>query len=62
MTVVGFYRDELLNREVFYTLLEAKTLIENWREEYNHVRLHTPWDIGLRLPRPSFPPIPRLWA
>jgi type I restriction enzyme M protein len=29
--------DELLNREVFYTLAEAKILIEQWRKEYNVV-------------------------
>ena len=27
----GKLRDELLNREVFTTLMEAKVLIENWR-------------------------------
>ena len=26
--------------EIFYTLKEAKTLIENWRLEYNTVRSH----------------------
>jgi putative transposase len=31
----GKLRDELLDREVFETLLEAKVLIERWREEYN---------------------------
>jgi putative transposase len=34
----GKLRDELLNREVFYTLEEAKVLIENWRKEYNTIR------------------------
>ena len=28
-------RDELLNREVFYSLTEAKVLIEKWRREHN---------------------------
>jgi hypothetical protein len=28
-------RDELLDREVFTTLKEAKVLIEQWRREYN---------------------------
>jgi transposase InsO family protein len=27
-----------LNREIFYTLEEAKVLIKNWRREYNAVR------------------------
>jgi hypothetical protein len=31
-------RDELLNREVFYTLEEAQVLIEMWRKEYNPIR------------------------
>ena len=34
-------RDELLNREIFTTLREAKILIEQWRKEYNHVRPHS---------------------
>ena len=31
----GKLRDELLNREIFTTLIEAKVLIEQWRKEYN---------------------------
>ena len=34
----GKLRDELLDREIFYTLKEAKILIENWRREYNTIR------------------------
>jgi transposase InsO family protein len=34
-------RDELLNREVFTTLEEARILIEQWRKEYNQVRPHS---------------------
>ena len=37
----GKLRDELLNREIFYTLIEAKVLIEQWRKEYNQVRPHS---------------------
>ena len=29
----GKLRDELLNREIFMTLTEAKVLIEEWRKE-----------------------------
>jgi putative transposase len=29
----GKLRDELLNREIFMTLWEAKVLVENWRKE-----------------------------
>ena len=33
-------RDELLDREIFYTLQEARVLIANWRQEYNTIRPH----------------------
>jgi len=34
-------RDELLQREIFYSLEEAKVLIEMWRKRYNTVRPHS---------------------
>ena len=34
-------RDQLLNREVFTTLEEAKVLIEQWRKEDNQIRQHS---------------------
>jgi len=37
----GKLRDELLNREIFTTLTEARVLIEQWRREYNQVRPHS---------------------
>ena len=37
----GKLRDELLNRDIFTTLEEAKVLIEQWRREYNQVRPHS---------------------
>ena len=37
----GSLRDELLNREIFTSLHEAKALIEAWRNEYNHIRPHS---------------------
>jgi hypothetical protein len=37
----GSLRDELLNGEIFYTLTEAKVLIESWRHHYNEVRPHS---------------------
>ena len=46
----GKLRDELLDREIFYTLKEAKVLIENWRWEYNHFRPHSA--LGYRPPAP----------
>jgi len=46
----GKFRNELLNREIFTTLLEAKVLIENWRKEYNEIRPHS--SLGYRPPAP----------
>ena len=37
----GKLRDELLNREIFTTIEEAKVLIEQWRREYNQVCPHS---------------------
>ena len=37
----GKLRDELLNGEIFYTVAEARVLIERWREHYNRVRPHS---------------------
>jgi len=34
-------RDELLAREAFDTLLDAKVLIEHWRQHYNTNRPHS---------------------
>ena len=34
----GKLRDELLNREIFYSLKEAQILTERWRREYNTIR------------------------
>jgi len=34
----GKLRDELLDREIFYTLKEAQVLIEQWRQEYSTFR------------------------
>jgi transposase InsO family protein len=47
----GKLRDELLNREIFTTLTEAKVLIEQWRQEYNHIRPHS--SLGYRPPAPE---------
>ena len=34
-------RDELLNREIFYSLEEARIVLEAWRKEYNTERPHS---------------------
>jgi len=47
----GKLRDELLNCEIFTTLVEAKVLIEEWRREYNGVRPHS--SLGYRPPAPQ---------
>jgi putative transposase len=44
-------RDELLNGEIFYSLKEARIVIENWRRHYNEVRPHS--SLGYRPPAPS---------
>jgi transposase InsO family protein len=48
---IGKLRDELLNREIFYTLKEAAILIEQWRRHYNGVRPHSA--LGYRPPAPE---------
>jgi putative transposase len=47
----GRMRDELLNGEIFYTLLEAQVLVEDWRRQYNTVRPHS--SLGYRPPAPA---------
>ena len=47
----GKLRDELLAREQFDTLLEAKVLIERWRRHFNAVRPHS--SLGYRAPAPQ---------
>jgi putative transposase len=47
----GKLRDELLDREIFTTLEEARVLIEQWRREYNQIRPHS--SLGYRPPAPE---------
>ena len=44
-------RDELLDGEIFYTLREAKIMIEKWRRHYNEVRPHS--SLGYKPPAPE---------
>jgi transposase InsO family protein len=44
-------RDELLNGEIFYTLEEARVIIERWRRHYNTVRPHS--SLGYKPPAPE---------
>ena len=45
------FRDELLNREIFYSLREAQIIIEGWRKHYNTKRPHSA--LGYRPPAPE---------
>ena len=47
----GKLRDELLDREVFYTLLEVRVLTERYRRTYNRIRAHN--SLGYRPPAPE---------
>ena len=42
---------EVLKRGIFFTLAEAKVLIEQWRREYNTIRPHS--SLGYRPPAPE---------
>jgi len=45
------FRDELLNGEIFYSLKEARIIIEEWRRHYNTVRPHSA--LGWKPPAPE---------
>ena len=47
----GKLRDALLDREVFYTLLEVKVLAGQYRQTYNRIRPHS--SLGYRTPAPE---------
>jgi putative transposase len=44
-------RDELLDGEIFYSLQEARVVIESWRRHYNTVRPHG--SLGYKPPAPE---------
>lgn len=44
-------RDELLNGEIFYSLAEAKVIIDAWRRYYNTERPHS--SLGYKPPTPQ---------
>ncbi len=62
----GTLRDELLNREIFLSTEEARWVIDRWRLDYNHHRIHsslnyqTPaaYAAGCVLPAPATPAPP----
>ena len=47
----GKLRDELLDREVFYTMTEMKVLTAQYRQIYNQIRPHS--SLGYRPPAPE---------
>jgi len=47
----GKLRDELLDREIFYTLQEVQVLTEQYRQTYNRIRPHS--SLGYRPPAPE---------
>lgn len=47
----GKFRDELLNGEIFDTIMEAKVITERWRNTYNKIRPHS--SLGYRPPAPE---------
>jgi transposase InsO family protein len=47
----GKLKDELIDREIFYSFKEAQVLVEQWRREYNTVRPHSA--LGYRPPAPE---------
>lgn len=44
-------RDELPNGEVFYSLAEARIVLESWRQHYNTPRPHS--SLGYKPPAPA---------
>jgi len=44
-------RDELLNGEIFYSLAEARIIVESWRRFYNTLRPHG--SLGYKAPAPE---------
>jgi len=47
----GKLRDELLNGEIFDTILEARIITEQWRQHYNKIRPHS--SLNFRPPIPE---------
>ena len=47
----GKLRDELLDREIFYTLREAQVLTGEYKQTYNRIRPHS--SLGYRAPAPA---------
>lgn len=56
----GKLRDECLNENWFYSLAEARRIIEEWRRDYNQVRPHSA--LGNLTPREYTHRLSGLWS
>jgi putative transposase len=56
----GKFRDELLNREICYTLKEVQILTEVWRREYNTIWPHSSLGYRPLAPEISMPAVPEV--
>ena len=58
----GRFRDECLNRELLANLLEAQSVVDTFRDEYNEIRPHSTIDLpdAQRIPRRTLEPSSRL--
>ena len=54
----GKLRDELLDREIFYTLQEVQVLTEEYRQTYNRIRPHSSLGYRPSAPQVVLPPDP----
>jgi transposase InsO family protein len=41
---IGKFRKECVDRYLFYTMKETRSIIDAWRDEYNHYRPHSALD------------------
>jgi len=58
----GKLRNELLDREIFYTLTEARVLIERWRLHYNRIRPHSALNYRPPAPQAIAPIVIPMWT
>ena len=58
---IGKFRKECADRYLFYTLKETRSIVENWRQEYNYYRPHSslgylpPSAFAAQRPQPPLP-------
>ena len=54
----GKFRDELLVRQIFYTLLEVRVLTQQYRQTYNRIRPHGSLGYRPSAPETYLPTVP----